>query len=216
MATQWIVIMSIVLRLSTSSDCGYYGPRSGNITSQEIPLMVCGNYGVGDLSKSLIYECDENNVLHKKIYETGHNCDDSISSPTSDTIANSAYKCHGSECHGYVLFETYPECSHFVSGEVESCKCTSSSIQILNTDVCIVQHDTSHMISCTTNTVIYQYYNDTQCEQAGDARFYYQGCNEQDKAKYTVQCSGTMTRFNPSLLFAILTCAALNVVHHHF
>eukprot|EP01083_Nonionella_stella_P065106 170309_1 len=55
-----------------SPSCGYYGP--GGTSSPLIPLGVCGNYKVGDVDKSMLYECDHS-VLAMKIYD-GQWCSD--------------------------------------------------------------------------------------------------------------------------------------------
>ena len=177
---------------SSSSGCGWYGPSFDNITSPKIPLGVCGNYGVkGSTEKSIIYECDEHDSLKMKMYDE-HGCDDS-KNPVIATINNPHYRCDGEECHGHLVLETYSNCYDFIEGDLNGCSCGSSSVEILNTNVCIVQLDGSYVASCDAHKVTLQYYSDHLCQNGtGDLRFKFQGCIEEDAARYNINlCSGS-------------------------
>eukprot|EP01084_Bolivina_argentea_P198148 339392_1 len=183
----------------TAPTCGYYGPQSENTTSPLIPLGVCGNYRVGDVDKSMLYECDSD-VLTKKIYN-GQWCSDL---DITSTIASDSHSCTGGTCYGNLVFSTESICHNASDYNAEtepSCACNESSVQILNTGVCITQEhlQSSFMVECESSYGYFKYYQDTQCQdiRSNATTHYYEGCNAQNTQKYEVQfCSGAMRGLN--------------------
>ena len=194
----WKSIMVVIaVNISGSfAECGWWGPSSGNISYEMIPLGVCGNYGavLGDTDKSVIYECNENGILYKKVYdEHGCNSDDVIEDP----MYGFEYECDSDSCHGHLVLETYAQCTDFESNSADFCSCAGSTVEILNTNTCILSLDGSYKVMCDSTKATYIHYSDRLCtNQTGDLEYKPHGCYEPDAARYGINlCSGCPSMF---------------------
>ena len=184
-----IVLLSMIS--CTLSKCGWYDPSLGNITSPIVPLGICGNWGAPpSLDKSQKYECDEDGRLYQKVYD-GYNCNDFV---LESRIDSGEYDCNKGQCYGNVVLETYSRCYDFSLGQTNQCKCLSSEVKIMNTNVCIATSTGSYIVLCNADVVTYKYYLDTDCQIPDEVKFLPKGCVEEDGAQYVIHLSIMLSR----------------------
>ena len=140
-----------------------------------------------------------------------HGCDDSTN-PTIDAILSPHYECDGADCFGHLVLETYANCDSFVSGQVNSCSCGSSTVEILNTNICILyaSGSGSFIVFCDSDKVTYQYFSDMRCQnETGGLQYKYEGCIEADRARYSINMCSRATRHMPFVLASIYIALVL-------